>query len=237
MVTYLFLALLIAIIIWRVILPGMKLESGKASSTGDPTASVTPPVPKTGWRKRVNDNWWKVLLMIIVTAMIVWGLKSTLGTSSGPGTWSSLLQFTPKGVWELFKGYWFWIVLILAGLFFGFGAAAKSKPWAKAVQGMVILIAITLAGAMAVHGIWGEAETPKLSMSAYGESQRVKPPIGRAVTITSGTGYTLHYVYADGRTGTFGDPSSPKESGHIVGVYARDTSGKANLVTYEFVRP
>src|SRR3989344_4879567 len=180
---------------------------------------------------------------VLIVGGLWWWLSSTptpsaaTGTSSGPGTWSSLLQFTPKGVWELFKGYWFWIVLILAGLFFGFGAAAKSKPWAKAVQGMVILIAITLAGAMAVHGIWGEAETPKLSMSAYGESQRVKPPIGRAVTITSGTGYTLHYVYADGRTGTFGDPSSPKESGHIVGVYARDTSGKANSVTYEFVRP
>ena len=102
---------------------------------------------------------------VLIVGGLWWWLSSTptpsaaTGTSSGPGTWSSLLQFTPKGVWQFFRDYWFWVSLILAGLFFGFGAAAKSKPWAKAVQGMVILIAITLAGAMAVHGIWGESSS------------------------------------------------------------------------------
>jgi len=169
MVTYLFIALLIAIIIWRVILPGMKLESGKASATGDPTASVTPPAPKTGWRKWVDDNWWKVLLVIIVTATIVWGLKSTFGTSSGPGTWSSVLQPTPEGVWKFFKDYWLWMILALAILFFASNALPDS--WAKAAKGLVVVIVVTLVGAMAVYGIWGE------SSSSSQQAQLVCAPI------------------------------------------------------------
>src|SRR3989344_7274104 len=51
------------------------------------------------------------LFGLVLVGLAVWGL-------SGSGTWS--WSPTPSGVWQFFRDYWFWIVLILAGLYFLF---------------------------------------------------------------------------------------------------------------------
>ena len=89
---------------------------------------------------------------------------------SAPGTgWSSLLQPTPEGVWKFFRDYWLWMILALAILFFASNALPDS--WAKAAKGLVVVIVVTLVGAMAVYGIWGE------SSSSSQQAQLVCAPI------------------------------------------------------------
>ncbi|MDP2655196.1 MAG: hypothetical protein Q8P17_01390 [bacterium] len=224
----------------------MKLESGEAPATGAPTAPTTPPTPKTGWRKWVDDNWWKVLSVIIVTATIVWGLKSTLGTSSDSKTWSSLLQPTPEWVWEFFRGYWFWIVLILAGLYFWFDGMTPAPAWAKGAKGMVVASAVLMVGAMAIHGIWGESSSsPKITRSEVplaSSPQSEWPPLfvpangkkqipilpGKRVTV-AGYNFVLHTEYEGGR-----DCSGVCPDHGVVGVYVENKSATENTVVYAY---
>lgn len=72
-------------------------------------------------------------------------------------------------------------------------------------------------------------ELRTLSMLAYGASPRIAVPVGYAVTY-SGSGFTTHCVYTDGHE------SVGCESGLMLYQYVQDTTGKANTVTYVFVR-
>lgn len=101
---------------------------------------------------------------LLIVSGVWWWLSSSPapGTpqTAGSGTLSQALQSpSPGGVWEFFKNYWLWIVLVLAipfSILFAF-----KETWAKATQGVLVTVATVLVGAMIVHGIWGE-KTPLL---------------------------------------------------------------------------
>jgi hypothetical protein len=154
---------------------------------------------------------WGVFGAVILIALAVWGLSA-----HGTG-WSSLLQPTPELVWWVFKNYWFWIVLILAGLYFWFDGITPATAWSKGVRGMVVAVGVLIAGAMAVHGIWGDSsispqatllETPPASAPQSTWPTLVIPAGGRTELLTvkpdthlvfRGNNFRIHNVYLDGR--------------------------------------
>jgi len=71
-----------------------------------------------------------------------------------------------------------------------------------------------------------------LLMPANGDSPHVSAPDAGYAPSFTGYGFTSRCVYSDGR-----DLEYPCVEGPIVYYYVRDTSGKANTVTYKFVRP
>lgn len=75
-----------------------------------------------------------------------------------------------------------------------------------------------------------------LEMSANGKSAHVSAPPGYAASFT-GNGFTTHCVYTDGSEGIVGDTERPCVDGPMLYQYVRDTTGRANAVTYKFVRP
>jgi len=77
---------------------------------------------------------------------------------------------------------------------------------------------------------------PTLSMPPYGKSAHITPPAGHATTFT-GSGFTTHCVYSDGTEGVVGDLVHPCGNGPMLYQFVQDTTGRANAVTYEFVRP
>lgn len=75
-----------------------------------------------------------------------------------------------------------------------------------------------------------------LEMSANGKSAHVSAPTGYAASFT-GSGFTTHCVYTDGSEGIVGDTERPCVDGPMLYQYVKDTTGRANAVTYKFVRP
>ncbi|MEK7126107.1 MAG: hypothetical protein AAB517_03065 [Patescibacteria group bacterium] len=183
-------------------------------------------------------------VVILVIAGLWWGVSSSTpppDVLSAPDTGRSWSP-TPNGVWEFTKDYWFWSIIGLALLFFGFGAVGKT--WAKAAQGMVVTVVVVLVGAIIVHGIWGEKlpsqqaqqqlERPVVTMPANGNSVHVDQKIGY-ILIFTGSGFEHHVVYTGGRDCLVGNTKDPCQEGPILYQYVRDTTGKPNSATYRFV--
>ncbi|MFZ3043590.1 MAG: hypothetical protein WA058_00560 [Minisyncoccia bacterium] len=87
-----------------------------------------------------------------------------------------------------------------------------------------------------VHQEQQRLEKSVLSMPAHGDSPRISAPPDQAVTFF-GSGFTTHCVYADGSEGIVGDKERPCKDGPMLYQYVRDTTGRKNAVTYEFIRP
>lgn len=77
------------------------------------------------------------------------------------------------------------------------------------------------------------ARTNVLTMTAGGDSSHVSAPPGHSISFT-GSGFTTHCVYTDGHEGIVGDSKNPCSSGPMLYQFVRDTTGKANAVTYVF---
>jgi hypothetical protein len=75
-----------------------------------------------------------------------------------------------------------------------------------------------------------------LTMPANGDSAHVGTRPGYAISY-AGSDFSVHCVYRDGSEGIAGDRERPCKDGPMQYQYVHDTSGKANSVTYEFVRP
>ncbi len=222
-----------------------KKRSGQESKEGpdDPLGGNG----EQGW---FTKYWWVILILIVLAGLGVWWWSTsssappaTPSASSAPGTgWSP----TPSGVWEFTKNYWFWTIIGLAFLFFVFGGIAK--PWAKAVQGMVSIVAVTLVGAMIVHGIWGESssspkisrseiplasspqsEWPKLVIPSGGKSQFVPRPSGMKISM-AGKNFEGFNVFESSECSFL--KTCPEGS---LGAYARNLSEKENIISYAYV--
>lgn len=100
--------------------------------------------PKVSTQPSTQQSWYKSLWWLVVPAVAGMAYYVSWGAPS------------PERVWLFFQSYWLWVVLILAGLYFLSGAL--DEKWVKAGKGMVVTLAVLLAGAMAVHGIWGDGE-------------------------------------------------------------------------------
>lgn len=188
-----------------------------------------------GYAGGALPDWLWKLLTVIVAGVVLWWLW--------PAETVSLKAPAPGKVWEFFKNYWMWMIFILAILFFA--SSALQDSWAKAAKGLVVVIAVTLIGAMIVHGIWGESSSsqqtqqqlakPMLKMPPNGDSARISPDAGYSMVFT-GSGFEHHVVYADGNDCIVGNVVNPCKDGPILHQYVRDTTGKSNSVTYKFVR-
>jgi hypothetical protein len=156
-------------------------------------------------------------------------------------------------VWATTKDYWLWILLFgivaFVSLFFipkEKEALAKKLQWVLAWVMFSLFIGFPL---LAWMGFGDEKQSaqqqarlqqpeskPTLSMLPFGDSVHINPPVGHA-TVFTGSGFTTHCVYSDGTEGTVGDPVRPCGNGPMLYQFVRDTTGRANAVTYAFVRP
>ena len=163
-------------------------------------------------------GYYPVLIILIGTALLYFVVHIS--------SWESP---SPRRVWEFFKDYWLWIVLVLVGPFWALGYFAN--PWAKAAKGIIGAIAVMLVGALIVHGVWGES-SPENVLTLTAPANGKSPPIdsgknGSFVTF-SGKDYIGHCIYNDGR-----DEAYPCSTGDgLIKLYVQDTSGKENTVTY-----
>ncbi len=174
--------------------------------------------------------------VLVVSGLWLWWLSSTpapsMPTVGIPGSeiWSQTLQSpSPKTVWEFFKDYWLWIVLVLVGPFWVLGHFAN--PWAKATKGIIGAIAVMLVGALIVHGVWGESSPEKvlsLTAPANGNSPTISSGENGSSVTFSGKNFIGHCIYTNGR-----DEAYPCSTGDgLIKLYVQDTSGKENTVTY-----
>lgn len=183
------------------------------------------------WPKK---KWILVIVGVIVALLLVVWLWLSQTTS---------LHSPPlKEVWKWTKDYWLWILLILAVPFFALFAV--TKPWTKALQGFLVAVAVMFFVVVPMLArMKGDEEPsppqdakPMLSMPANGDSPRIRTRPGYAVDY-SGSGFSIHCIYRDGSEGIVGDPVKPCGDGPMLEQYVRDTTGKANIATYKFVRP
>ncbi len=180
-----------------------------------------------GWFKK---NWPSLLLVVVGAGLVIWGFNTPV---------------QPADVGSLSRKYWLPLLVI-----WGVGAAliALNPETVKKAAGVLQLV---LFGAMfmlfigfSVIGWFGGSSSPRmdvnkqsekvltLSMPANGDSPRLRGDAGQKISFT-GTGFTTHCVYADESEGVVGDPVRPCKDGQLY-VFVRDTSGKPNMVSYEF---
>ena len=209
-------------------------KTGASDETLTATSSALPTGGKSG-KEWLMKHLWAVRLVIGMMVLFI-------GIWLWPSETSSMKSPTPSGVWQFFRDYWFWIVLVLVGLYFWFDGMTPAPAWAKGAKGMVVASAVLMVGAMAVHGIWGESSSsqqaqlarPLLKMPANGDSSRISPRAGEIIIFT-GSGFEHHVVYADGKDCVVGNQVSPCKDGPILYQYVRDTTCKPNRLTYQIV--
>ena len=186
-----------------------------------------------------------LIVGLLVVGVLWWWLSSppTTTTLSESKTLSHALQAPePKKVWEFFKDYWLWAILVLTGLYFWFDGMTPAPAWSKGAKSMIVALAVLMTGAMVVHGIWGEKSPsqqtqqqlvmPMLTMPANGDSPHISAPDAGYAPSFTGFGFVSRCVYSNGN-----DLEYPCVTGPIVYYYVRDTSGKTNTVSYKWVRP
>jgi len=154
-----------------------------------------------------------------------------------------------KEISWLSHNHWLFLLIIwgiLATLILVYATAlgplAKTLQWVLAILILAVLFGTQTAESLIGNGNTRQttqrqsAEQPVLSMPASGDSRHVNSPPGH-YTIFTGSGFTVHCVYTDGHTGIVGDKKHPCSDGPMLYQYVRDTTGRANAVTYAFARP
>lgn len=145
---YVFLVLLAAVVTWRVILPGMRLEprAGTGAAPAAPAAGAATPAPASQWFSTRAAN-----IALIVSAVIVsiWGLYI-------PAKWSDP---SPAAIGSWGRGHWFSLLLL-----WGIGATLiwlnASERAAKTLQ---MVLAGTVAAVLIVFPLWGWTTSPSAS--------------------------------------------------------------------------
>lgn len=233
MITYSALALLVGVIVWRVVLPSMKLESDKTvtteTRTTPATTSSTP--PRKGVRERATEHLWSILIVIVGVLAVYWGFQNT--------------QIRPADAGKLSWTHWLSLLIIWGTLYVLIALNRKALgDVAKALQTVLVL---AMVGALVVlplvHAIWGEKSPsqqvqqlarPVVTMPANGDSVHVDQKVGY-ILIFTGSGFEHHVVYTGGRDCIVGNTKDPCQEGPILYQYVRDTTGKPNSATYRFV--
>lgn len=237
MITYLFFALLVGIIVWRVILPGMKMEKTRATVTPVPGASgetaTTPKKPSV--TDKLKSNIWTVLLIVVGGGVVLWGFYRPV-------------HLTAVMSW---REYWFSLV-VLWGVLAALVAINAEKAMAETLQKVLAGVMIAL---LVVLPIWARITSPSappteratrsevpLATSPQSEWPKlVIPPGGKGVIqyseemvgkhLVLGGKFVLHSVYSDGRECTSEESC---EDGPQTHAYVKNASTETLIVPYAF---
>ncbi|OGM93797.1 hypothetical protein A2935_02675 [Candidatus Wolfebacteria bacterium RIFCSPLOWO2_01_FULL_47_17b] len=232
MMTYVVLSLLVGILIWRIVLPGMRLGASGGTPAAAPAtagggATLTAPLPSA--RKFIVVNALSILIVLAGAVVVYWGFNT---------------QVRPADMGSWGREYWFPLLIlwgVLAALIAlnakALGTTAKTLQKLTAGVMFLLFVVVPVIAWIAEDGSGGqELKKPVLLMPANGDSPRVRTKPGYAIDYT-GSGFTIHCVYRDGSEGIVGDQTCPCRDGPMRESYVRDTTGKANTATYVFIRP
>ena len=237
-----FLAFLVGIIVWRIILPNMNLApkvkagNGVSSPTGSTLRSIM---------EITKGNLWTILFAVAAAIVLFFGVfGSALKTPS----------FSEVG--GLGHAKWLWI-LILWGLGYGLIAFNTKGTAAKTLQNILTTVAISLlvlglftsqcSGPRTVPATQANttsttiplasapiAEWPTLTIPAAGKLELIAPPHGMHVMVY-GHNANLHTVYADGHESVIpieSDGSNP--DGPVVKEYLTNRVNEINIVSVAY---
>jgi len=106
-VEYTFLALLVGIFIWRIVLPGMKTRMGgtfaAAPVAGAAATSSSPPTAYEKMKQRFEEYFWTIALALAAAAVFYWSL------------YTPRLRFSQVGGWAWDR--WLWVLVFGAIVF------------------------------------------------------------------------------------------------------------------------
>lgn len=249
MITYLFLALLFAIIVWR-ILPSMKLSNAYVA----PAATGTPPSISESVRKWMTKYLLTIFLILVGMMILFFGLYSP--SFKNP----SLVEIS---AWA--QARWFWII-ILAGILSAL-IALNAKALGKAVGVLQtilwVVVAIFLVGFPTVEWLASSSDNisgksrrqtilpqnapnlpwawhmdpskwPQIPVPPHGNSVRV-PSIFGGHIVWGGSGFTVHVVYSDGHECILGGKTFCPD-GDIVSGYAHNDGDVLVYASYAYAR-
>jgi len=236
---YVVLVLLVAIVAWRVILPGMRLEvSGIAQTAPASAYQWMPSVPSMA---RLTT----IALVILAVAISIWGLYI-------PAKWSDP-NLTTIGSWG--RNHWFSLLLL-----WGIGAALV---WLNATPCVAKVLQSVLAGVvtamLVVFPLWGwmkSAPAPARAATARPENALASVAQPKTLAIPGGVGqkseqipvpfpkrlvmlgedYRAHCRYNDGHEESFvpGEKEAPCRGGDVQFVYATNLKEEENVVAYYY---
>lgn len=83
--------------------------------------------------------------------------------------------------------------------------------------------------------ITDQSKWPRIQVPPHGDSVRVPSVFGGHI-VWGGSGFTIHYVYADGRECVLGDASPSCGDGNIVSGYARNNGDILIYASYAYAR-
>lgn len=250
MILYLFLVLLIGIIVWRIILPNMKIVPRTKSGNGTPFVDSSIEKKKGASKKYdwFKKNLWTILFVIAGVIVFFYGISSSwkMPDLASVGKWS----------WS----HWFWI-LIFCGIAYALirvNDAKSSKTTETFKTLLIVAIPILFIGCPVIgwftnHGstnqrtISAQANIPLVSAPATewpeivllpGKSEKIPRRRGMYI-ILHGHRATLHVVYADGNE--FVAPIESNEmapSGQIVDVYVtNEMKNETNIISFAYAYP
>ena len=231
-----FLAFLVGIIVWRIILPNMNLApkvkagNGVSSPTGSTLRSIM---------EITKGNLWTILFAVAAAIVLFFGVfGSALKTPS----------FSEVG--GLGHAKWLWI-LILWGLGYGLIAFNTKGTAAKTLQNILTTVAISLL----VLGLFtsqcsgprmvppppqANTTTIPLAYESRLSWQLILPPGGKSELIrvspdmrltVNGRGADLHTVYEDGHESVIPvESNGSNPAGKKVGSYVTNRLQKTNVV-------
>lgn len=237
MLTYVFIALLIGILVWRVILPGRKFEKSPATVATTPGATTgagggtsTAPSTKPSMMDHLKSNILSILVVVVGAVAMYWSFNASVRPAD-VGSWS-------YDKWLTLLIFWVVASILIAINVDGKTAATLQKVLAGVMLVLLVVLPIwfwIITPSAPSLQTQHKFAKPMLKMPPNGDSDRISPDAGQIVIFT-GDGFEHHVIYADLSDCVVGNPVSPCKDGPILYQYVRDTTGKPNSVTYKFVR-
>lgn len=234
---YVFLLLLTAVVAWRIILPGMRLEP-RVGTGAAPAAPVAQAAAAYQWMSTTRMT--NIALVVAAVIVSIWGLYI-------PTKWSDP---SPVAIGSWGRGHWFSLLLI-----WGIGATLiwlnASERAAKMLQtvlaGVVaaVLVVFPLLGWMASPSAVtaqkqvqpADASTLTLPAGVGEKSERIPVPFRKRVVMT-GKDFRYHCIYGDGHEESFVPWKEPPCSdSDLPFVYATNLKNEENVVAYAYAGP
>jgi hypothetical protein len=169
--------------------------------------------------------------------LVLWGILAALVAVNAKGSVAKTLQWVLAGVmFFLFLGFpllgWLGV-----GDDKGSPPPAGSAPQQDAVKRSSRLLPQNTPG---ITWAWETAEWqwPRVRVQPYDNSVRIPNLDGNGHTVWGGDGFTIHYVYADGRECTFvaGTGKTNPCDGGAVESYAHNDGSTAIYASYAYAR-
>lgn len=234
---YVFLVLLAAVVVWRIILPGMRLEP--RTGVVDTSAKSSAFGLNFGEWVANKQYVWSILLIVVGVAVIFWEINNP--------------QIRPMDVGNVSWKYWH-VVLTIWGIGAALialnacGAVAKTLQWVLAGAVATVLVVFPLCGwttspsAATAQKQVRPAETAvpmtlTLPAGVDEKSKRIPVPFRKRVVMT-GEDFRFHCVYGDGSEESFlPEKEPPCRDGDLPFVYATNLKNEENVVAYAYAGP